>query len=232
MRWYSSFTVFSQRTFMATVSLSLMMKNGSSIARSHLTFSRSLLKEGAHIIFFKKTCWLLVRAIQEASLEKGGQGEVIDLQEHFLNFRMDVFSEIAFVVELKSITTRTKHSFSMAFDRLQKSASDRMQNHFWSWERFAVRLVGERLLYFTVLCHTIMPVWPPTGTFLLPVWEHLDLKSSTKNATQSTGEGILGRTWPLVLGDGLLATCRPVSSGISWFMICWHFCVRGVAGNV
>ena len=110
------------------------------IVASHM-FSHNLLKEGAAIA--TKNGRLLVKAIKQASLANGGQGEAVDLQELFFCFTMDVFSEIAFGVELKSLTTRTKHPFAMAFDRVQKSVSDRMQNFFWSWERFAVQHVGK-----------------------------------------------------------------------------------------
>ena len=107
---------------------------------SHM-FSRNLLKEGAGIAV--KNGKLLVKAIKEASLANSGQGEVVDLQELFFCFTMDVFSEIAFGVELKSITARKKHPFAVAFDSVQKLVSDRMENFFWEWERFGMNIFGE-----------------------------------------------------------------------------------------
>ena len=92
-------------------------------------FSRNLLCEGTAIA--KVQAANMVGRIERHL----AAGEAFDLQQCFYAFTMDVFTEIAFGVELNS--QQKAHPFAQAFDTVQKHSSDRFQNPFWQ----AFRLV-------------------------------------------------------------------------------------------
>jgi cytochrome P450 len=102
---------------------------------SHM-FSKNLLKEGTKIAL--KNGRLLVKSLKQSSQS----GASVDLQDLFFCLTMDVFSEIAFGVELHSINAEGKHPFAVAFDSVQQLTTDRMENFFWWVERAVARNIA------------------------------------------------------------------------------------------
>lgn len=98
-------------------------------------FSRNLLCEGTAIA--KVQAANMVGRIEKHA----AAGEPFDLQQCFYAFTMDVFTEIAFGVELNS--QQRVHPFAEAFDTVQKNTNDRFQNPIWKAFRF-VQTKSER----------------------------------------------------------------------------------------
>jgi len=70
-------------------------------------------------------------------------GEEFDLQNLMFAFTMDVFSLIAFGVDLQSVERKERHPFAVAFDTVQALSNDRFPNPWWKYGRM-LRSGGER----------------------------------------------------------------------------------------
>lgn len=105
---------------------------------SHM-FSQRLLREGTKIAVDE--CRSLVRRLLEAAKSKprlSSDQDVdqdVDMQDLFFQFTMDVFANIAFGVELKSLERATPHPFAAAFDGAQEHAKNRLARPTWRVER-------------------------------------------------------------------------------------------------
>jgi len=89
-------------------------------------FSRRLMREGCKIAL-KHTNTMLGWLKENPS--KSGQS--VDMQGMYFRLTMDVFTEIAFGVDLQSITRDEPHPFATAFDDIQDCSEKRFSNPLW-----------------------------------------------------------------------------------------------------
>ena len=90
-------------------------------------FSKKLLRNGTEAAMTQAK--KLIAKIDDYA----ARGEAFDIQKMFYNFTMDVFSLIAFGVDLDS--QNQPHEFANAFDRVQQTSDGRMMNPFWKIRR-------------------------------------------------------------------------------------------------
>ena len=97
---------------------------------SHM-FTRRLLTEGTKIAVHESR--RLVRRLRAAA----AAGEEVDMQNLFFKFTMDVFCNIAFGIELKSLERAADdpHPFAAAFDGAQAHSMERFGRVGWRLER-------------------------------------------------------------------------------------------------
>jgi hypothetical protein len=71
---------------------------------------------------------------------------VVDLQEYFFKLTMDVFTEVAFGVDLGSVSRAAPHAFARAFDDVQAAANARFNNPFYRVARLFQLTTSERAI--------------------------------------------------------------------------------------
>ncbi|KAI8810653.1 cytochrome P450 [Cladochytrium replicatum] len=67
------------------------------------------------------------------------QGTIIDLHDSFFRFTLDGFAQIAFSIELNSISAATQVPFALAFDRVQTAMADRFTWPFWKYTEWITK---------------------------------------------------------------------------------------------
>jgi len=78
---------------------------------------------------------------------KGKKSCVVDMQEYFFRLTMDVFTVIAFGVDLESVPRPgAPHPFAVAFDTVQAAANRRFNNPFFKLARFLQLTREERAI--------------------------------------------------------------------------------------
>jgi cytochrome P450 len=100
-------------------------------------FTNNLMKAGTALAM-KQTA-LLVQRLDSLKPEEG-----IDMQEMFFKLTIDVFSAIAFGVELDSIKSDEVHPFAAAFDEVQQHCAKRFKDPVWKIKRNFQLSDGER----------------------------------------------------------------------------------------
>ncbi|KAI8804050.1 cytochrome P450 [Cladochytrium replicatum] len=78
--------------------------------------------------------------------QHAAQGSLIDLSDRFYRFTLDGFAEIAFSIQLHSMTAKTQVPFALAFDRSQIAAKERF---FWPFWRYTEWLTNPQLKHDT-----------------------------------------------------------------------------------
>jgi cytochrome P450 len=100
-------------------------------------FTTRLQREGSRVAAEK--CRDLVRHLKALP-----PGEPVDLQDTFFRLTIDIFSLIAFGIDLESVTRAEPHPFARAFDEVQRECNARLYNPFFMLCRLLQLTESER----------------------------------------------------------------------------------------
>ena len=103
-------------------------------------FTRNLMRHGA-VTANKHVNHVVTLLNRTASTN-----QTIDLQDVFFKMTIDVFSEIAFGVDLQSVLAENPTPFAAAFDQIQAGCHKRFSDPFWRLQRFLQSCERERMI--------------------------------------------------------------------------------------
>jgi len=112
---------------------------------SHM-FTNRLLRESARVACLHTA--RLITALSAACARSGGSGKsvAVDMQDMYFRLTIDIFTHIAFGVDLESVSRKDPHPFAVAFDEVQLHSEKRFYNPLWQLERLLQWSPGERAI--------------------------------------------------------------------------------------